>query len=414
MTIWRAATNEWAGFTPGLPRLPYLRGARGVRRHRTADRPENRRAVVTAGTCRPSRVERPPGPGSSQAIPRRPPADTPVPGPPAQASPPTATAPTVALPHAWRSGREEARRLPDSTPRRPAGVFQEGPVAADRCLRRSPDRDRDDRRRHRRPRPRAARSSSSSVPSDLPPPTTSEARTGSPGRPRATAPGWSRSTAPTPRGRASRQPPQGANVMIYLGHGNGWPSPYRPFEATNKDGVRSQRRAPGTGTRTRSTSARRTWRSWRSRRTPWSCSTGCATRRATTSGAPAIRPARPRSSASTTTGRASSRRGAQAVFASGITNVGYVLKGLFTGPKTMTMAALFWTDPTRTVSFKFGFDLEPDVRRPGADGPVQGPSLLPVGGRPARPHRGRLAQRLIASRSIADTRTAPAARPAPS
>src|SRR5207344_1235839 len=45
---------------------------------------------------------------------RRPPAETPAFGTPAQASPPTATAPTVALPHAWRSGREEARRLPDS------------------------------------------------------------------------------------------------------------------------------------------------------------------------------------------------------------------------------------------------------------------------------------------------------------
>ena len=30
---------------------------------------------------------------------------------------------------------------------------------------------------------------------------------------------------------------RGANVLIYLGHGNGWPSPYAPFETTSKDGM---------------------------------------------------------------------------------------------------------------------------------------------------------------------------------
>jgi hypothetical protein len=29
---------------------------------------------------------------------------------------------------------------------------------------------------------------------------------------------------------------QGANVLIYLGHGNGWPSPYAPFQRYTKDG----------------------------------------------------------------------------------------------------------------------------------------------------------------------------------
>jgi len=39
------------------------------------------------------------------------------------------------------------------------------------------------------------------------------------------------------------------------------------------------------------------------------------------------------------------------VFASGISAMGYVLKGLFTGAKSMTMAQLFWTDPARTGSY---------------------------------------------------------------
>jgi len=30
---------------------------------------------------------------------------------------------------------------------------------------------------------------------------------------------------------------QGANVLIYLGHGNGWPSPYAPFQTYTKDGL---------------------------------------------------------------------------------------------------------------------------------------------------------------------------------
>jgi hypothetical protein len=30
---------------------------------------------------------------------------------------------------------------------------------------------------------------------------------------------------------------QGADLLIYLGHGNGWPSPYAPFRATSKDGL---------------------------------------------------------------------------------------------------------------------------------------------------------------------------------
>jgi hypothetical protein len=30
---------------------------------------------------------------------------------------------------------------------------------------------------------------------------------------------------------------KGANIFVYLGHGNGWPSPYRPFQTRTKNGV---------------------------------------------------------------------------------------------------------------------------------------------------------------------------------
>ena len=30
---------------------------------------------------------------------------------------------------------------------------------------------------------------------------------------------------------------QGANIFVYLGHGNGWPSIYPPFQTLTKDGL---------------------------------------------------------------------------------------------------------------------------------------------------------------------------------
>ncbi len=35
---------------------------------------------------------------------------------------------------------------------------------------------------------------------------------------------------------------QGASVVIYMGHGNGWPSPYPPYQTHTKDGLGSTRR----------------------------------------------------------------------------------------------------------------------------------------------------------------------------
>jgi hypothetical protein len=55
--------------------------------------------------------------------------------------------------------------------------------------------------------------------------------------------------------------------------------------------------------------------------------------------------------------------GARAVFASGITGMGYVLRGLFRGSASMTFGQLFWTDPSRTRTYKFGFA---STRTPGA------------------------------------------------
>jgi hypothetical protein len=47
--------------------------------------------------------------------------------------------------------------------------------------------------------------------------------------------------------------------------------------------------------------------------------------------------------------------GARAVFASGITNVSYALKGLFKSAASTTLNKLFWADPSKTGDHKFTF-----------------------------------------------------------
>ena len=155
---------------------------------------------------------------------------------------------------------------------------------------------------------------------------------------------------------------QGANVLMYLGHGNGWPSPYAPFSAYTKDGMglnatagngnantkyygeyyvsryinlapdavvilnrlcyASGNSEPGNGTPTKST----------------------AMKRVDNFGAGFL------------------RTGAKAVFAQGTSSASYILRGLFTGSSSMTMKQLFYSDPSRTVQYNFAFN---SSRTPG-------------------------------------------------
>ena len=154
----------------------------------------------------------------------------------------------------------------------------------------------------------------------------------------------------------------GANVLIYLGHGNGWPSPYAPFSTTSKDGMGLNATSGSGNSNTKyygeyymaklglapNAVVMLNRLCYASGNSEWGASNptrSTAIKRVDNYGYGFL------------------RSGAKAVFASGITGMGYVLKGLFTGSKAMTIKQLFWTDPNRTGSYKFGFT---SVRTPGA------------------------------------------------
>jgi hypothetical protein len=155
---------------------------------------------------------------------------------------------------------------------------------------------------------------------------------------------------------------KGANLLIYLGHGNGWPSPYGPFATSSKDGM-GLNAAAGHGNSNVKYYGEDAMATlglapaavvvlnrlcYASGNSEWGSanpSRATAIKRADNYGAGFL------------------RAGAKAVFASGITDVAYVLRGLFRGSAKMTMAQLFLTDPTRTGSYAFAFN---SVRTPGA------------------------------------------------
>ncbi|HEY5629949.1 MAG TPA: hypothetical protein VIR16_10595 [Candidatus Limnocylindrales bacterium] len=154
----------------------------------------------------------------------------------------------------------------------------------------------------------------------------------------------------------------GANVLIYLGHGNGWPSPYYPFSTARMDGLGLNATLNAGNSNTKYYGEaympylhlapnavvilnRLCYASGDSEWGAANPTKATAIKRVDNYGAGFL------------------RSGAKAVFASGITSVSYVLRGLFRGSASMTMSQLFWSDPSKTVSYKIAFT---STRTPGA------------------------------------------------
>ncbi len=157
---------------------------------------------------------------------------------------------------------------------------------------------------------------------------------------------------------------KGANLLIYLGHGNGWPSVHAPFAATSKDGMGLNRTA-GAGNRNTKYYGE-----------TYMATLGLAPNAVVVlnrlcyasgnnewgAGNPTKSTARKRVD---NYGSGFFKAGATAVFASGITNVGYVIRGLFHASAATTMKQLFWADPARTRKYDSSFA---SVRTDGANG----------------------------------------------
>jgi hypothetical protein len=147
---------------------------------------------------------------------------------------------------------------------------------------------------------------------------------------------------------------KGANVLIYLGHGNGWPSPYYPFSTTSKDGM-GLNKAAGSG----NSNVKYYGEYYMAKLALAPDAVVMLHRLCYASGNSEWGSGNPTKSTAIKRvdnyGYGFLHGGARAVFASGITGMGYVMKGLFKGSSSMTMAQLFWTDPNKTGTYKFSF-----------------------------------------------------------
>jgi hypothetical protein len=156
----------------------------------------------------------------------------------------------------------------------------------------------------------------------------------------------------------------GANILIYLGHGNGWPSPYAPFSADSKDGFGLNKSADNGNS-----NLRYYGESYMARLDLAPNAIVVLNRLCYASGNNEWGAGNPKKSTAIKRvdnyGSGFLAAGAKAVYASGITSVKYVLRGLFKASGSMTLAKLFWTDPSRTRDYDFQFA---SLRTPGSVG----------------------------------------------
>jgi len=147
---------------------------------------------------------------------------------------------------------------------------------------------------------------------------------------------------------------KGANVLIYLGHGNGWPSPYAPFDVKSKDGM-GLNRTYGDG----NANTKYFGEYYMAKLALAPNAVVVLNRLCYASGNNEWGAGNPTRSTAIKRvdnfGAGFLKTGAKAVFASGITGVGYVLRGLFKGDPATRMSKLFWADPSRDGDDDFTF-----------------------------------------------------------
>jgi hypothetical protein len=147
---------------------------------------------------------------------------------------------------------------------------------------------------------------------------------------------------------------QDANLLIYLGHGNGWPSPYKPFQPFTKDGLGLNKSA-GNGNSNLRYRGEYYIRNYLhlAPNAVVILNHACYT-------AGNSEPGRADPSKATAIKRVDNygagflRTGAKTVFAAPTSSVSYIVRGLFTADQTMRQ--LFWSSPNATHTYAFGFD----------------------------------------------------------
>ena len=180
---------------------------------------------------------------------------------------------------------------------------------------------------------------------------------------------------------------KGANLLIYLGHGNGWPSPYHPFSDTSKNGF-GLNASSGHGNSNTKYYGQSFMQKldlaphavvvlnrlcFASGNNEWG------------SGNPSLKTAKKRVD---NYGYGFLKAGAQAVFASGISDVVVRDQGPVHGPQVDVDVGPVLVGPVEDRQVPDQLRVAEAQRRRRADGPLQAAPLLPVGRRPAEHDRG--------------------------
>ena len=148
-----------------------------------------------------------------------------------------------------------------------------------------------------------------------------------------------------------KQYAQGANIFIYLGHGNGYPSPYGAFSKYTKDGLGLNSCDGCTSHKYYGEYYVRSYLHFAAN------SVVILNRLCYASGN--SEPGMTLPTKSTAIKRADNygagflRTGARAVFAEGISSVSYILYSLFKTSRTIKQ--IFWADPSRSGAYDFSF-----------------------------------------------------------